>query len=166
MSLSTLYTPGTPVADHDRPKSTELTNNRPPVPIGRSKYSDFALQLIDQRGLRDAEDPEVLMIGLLDTFRLKTLEDMSFRQVDKVAGQLEVALAHAEMEFSRIDLAVKALHEFVGRLNSFEKRFSRTTNKVLRQNVASVAINHVMPLVYVLFGIALCFALQKLLGRL
>ena len=106
------------------------------------------------------------MIGLLDTFRLKTLEDLSFRPVDKVAGQLEVALARAEMEFSRIDLAVKALHEFVGRLNSFEKRFSRTTNKVLRQNVASVAINHVMPLVYVLFGIALCFALQKLLGRL
>lgn len=165
MSLSTLYTHGMPITDHDRPQSTELTNKRSPVPIDRSKYSEFALQLLDQCGLRDAEDPEVLMIGLLDTFRLKILEDMSFRQVDKVTGQMEVALAQAEMEFRRMDCVVKALQEFMGGLNSFEKRFSRTTNKVLRQNVASIAINYVIPLVYVLFGIALSFALQKLLGR-
>jgi hypothetical protein len=155
-----------PITNHDRAPSTELINNKPPVPIDRSKYSEFALQLIDQRGLGDAEDPEVLMIGLLDKFRLNILEEMSFRQVDKVAGQLEVAQARAEMEFSRIDSAVKAFHEFMGRLNSFEKRFRRTTDKVIRQNIASIVLNFVMPLVYVLFGIALCFALQKLLGRL
>ena len=152
--------------NHDRAPSPQVTDNSPSKPIDRSKYSDFAIQLIDEHGLKDAEDPEVLMIGLLDTFRLRILEDLSLRQLDRISTQVQETLAHAELEFSRIDFVIKALQEFMGRLDLFEKRFTSTTDKVLRQNVASVAINHVLPLVYVLFGIALCFMLQKLLGRL
>jgi hypothetical protein len=152
--------------DYDQAPAPHLTDNRPSKPIDRSKYSDFALQLIDEYGLKDAEDPEVLMIGLLDTFRFRILEDLSFRQLDKISTQVQETLAHAELEFSRIDLVLKALQEYMGRLDSFEKGFTRTTDKVLHQNVASVTINHVLPILYVLFGIALCFALQKLLGRL
>jgi hypothetical protein len=136
------------------------------VPVDRLKYSDFALQLMEQRGLKDSEDPEVVLIGLLDMFRLKILEDVSLRQLDKVAAQVKGTLVHAEVEFGRIDLALKALHEFTGQVKVFEKRFTRTTNKVLRQNIASIAINHVMPLMYVLFGVALSFALQKIFSRL
>lgn len=152
--------------DHPLGKSDVGEDANAGAPVDRLKYSDFALQLMDQRGLKDSEDPEVLLIGLLDMFRLKILEDVSLRQLDKVATQFKGTLAHAEVEFGRIDLAIKALHEFMGQLKAFEKRFTRTTNKVLRQNIASIAINHVMPLIYVLFGVALSFALQKIFVRL
>jgi hypothetical protein len=141
-------------------------NDAPVVPIDRSKYSEFALELIDSRGIRDSEDPEAILIGLLDAFRSKILEDLSLRQLDAVSTQMNSAVARAEVEFGQIDSFLKLLQEAIGQQKSLEKRFTRTTDKVLRQNVVSIAINHVIPLVYVIFGVALCFALQKALGRL
>jgi hypothetical protein len=155
-----------PKTEYEQGLLVKLNSGTPVVPIDRSKYSEFALDLIEQRGIQDPEDPEAIMIGILDKFRLKILEDISLTQLDKVAPQLREAVAQAGVEFGQIDLAVKALNEFMGKLNTIEKRFTRTTDRVLRQNIASIAINHVMPLIYVIFGIALCFALQKALGRL
>ena len=106
------------------------------------------------------------MIGLLDTFRLKILEDLSLRQLDTTATQMNSALARAEVEFGQIDSFLKVLREAILQQKSLEKRFTRTTNKVLRQNIVSIVINHVTPLVYVIFGVVLSFALQKALGRL
>ena len=122
--------------------------------------------MIDSHGIRDSEDPEAILIGLLDTFRLKILEDLSLRQLDTFATQMNSAVARAEVEFCQIDSFLKVLQEAIGEQKSLEKRFTRTTDKVLRQNIASIAINHVMPLVYVIFGVLLCFALQRALGRL
>ena len=141
-------------------------NDAPVVPIDRSKYSEFALELIDSRGIRDSEDPEAILIGLLDAFKLKILEDLSLRQLDTVATQMNSAVARAEVEFGQIDSFLKVLQEAIGQQKRLEKRFTRTTDRVLRQNIVSIAINHVMPLVYVIFGVVLCFALQKALGRL
>ena len=141
-------------------------NDAPVVPIDRSKYSEFALELIDIRGIRDSEDPEAILIGLLDTFRLKILEDLSLRQLDTFATQMNSVVTRAEVEFGQIDSFLRVLQETIGQQKSLEERFTRTTDKVLRQNIVSIAINHVMPLVYVIFGVALCFALQKALGRL
>jgi len=155
-----------PRTDHEQALLAKLNNAAAVAPIDRSKYSEFALDLIEQRGIQDPEDPEALMIGILDIFRLKILEDISLTQLDKVAPQLKEAVAQAEVEFGQIDLALKALNEFMGKLNTIEKRFTRTTDRVLRQSIASIALNHVMPLIYVIFGIALCFAMQKALGRL
>ena len=145
---------------------SESIPKAPLAPIERSRYSEFALELIASRGIRDPEDPEAVMIGLLDIFRLKILEDLSLKHLDAISNQMDSALARAEVEFGQIDGFSKDLQEAIVQQGNLEKRFARTTDKVLRQNIASIAINHVMPLVYVIFGVALCFVLQKALGRL
>jgi hypothetical protein len=144
----------------------EPITKAPLAPIDRSRYSEFALELIESRGIRDSEDPEAVMIGLFDIFRLKILEDLSLKHLDTITNQMDSALAKAEVEFGQIDGFLKALQEAIAQQRNLEKRFARTTDKVLRQNIVSIAINHVMPLVYVIFGVALCFVLQKALGRL
>jgi hypothetical protein len=155
-----------PGTEQDQAFLPRSINDAPVVLIDRSKYSEFALELINSRGIRDSEDPEAILIGLLDTFRLKILEDLSLRQLDTFATQMNSVVTRAEVEFGQIDSFLRVLQETIGQQKSLEERFTRTTDKVLRQNIVSIAINHVMPLVYVIFGVALCFALQKALGRL
>src|SRR6516162_6428476 len=105
-----------PKTEYEQGLLVKLNSGTPVVPIDRSKYSEFALDLIEQRGIQDPEDPEAIMIGILDKFRLKILEDISLTQLDKVAPQLREAVAQAGVEFGQIDLAVKALNEFMGKL--------------------------------------------------
>ena len=155
-----------PKTDQEQAFLPRSINDASVITIDPSKYSEFALELINSRGIRDSEDPEAILIGLFDTFRLKIIEDLSLRQLDTFATQMNSVVARAEVEFGQIDSFLKVLEETIGQQKSLEKRFTRTTDKVLRQNIASIAINHFLPLVYVIFGVALCFALQKALGRL
>ena len=137
-----------------------------PLTLRRDQYSDWALEIIDQRGLTSPDDPLVMMIALLDALRSRLEKEGSTKELRAIASHFEKTLASAQVEFSRIDLALDSLNKFTERLDDIEKRFTKTTDKILRQNVASIAINHLLPVVYVLFGVALSFALQKLLGRL
>ena len=137
-----------------------------PLTLKRDQYSDWALQIIDKRGLTSPDDPLVMMIALLDALRGRLEKEGSTKELRAIASHFEKTLASAQVEFSRIDLALDSLNKFTERLDDIEKRFTKTTDKILRQNVASIAINHLLPVVYVLFGVVLSFALQKLLGRL
>ena len=137
-----------------------------PLTLKRDQYSDWALEIIDKRGLTSPDDPLVMMIALLDALRGRLEKDGSTKELRAIASHFEKTLASAQVEFSRIDLALDSLNKFTERLDDLEKRFTKATDKILRQNVAAIAINHLLPVVYVLFGIALSFALQKLLGRL
>jgi hypothetical protein len=136
------------------------------IPVDRNHYSDWALGIIEKRGLTSGDDPVVTMITLLDELRIKLEKDASIDELKAVASRFEGNLALAQVEFGRIDLALDSIQKFTERLDNIEKRFTQTTDKVLKQSVAAIAINYVMPLVYVLFGVVLCFALQKLLGHL
>src|SRR6516164_6095652 len=95
-------------------------NDAPVVLIDRSKYSEFALELINSRGIRDSEDPEAILIGLLDTFRLKILEDLSLRQLDTFATQMNSVVTRAEVEFGQIDSFLRVLQETIGQQKSLE----------------------------------------------
>src|ERR1700758_1173616 len=136
------------------------------IPVDRNHYSDWALGIIEKRGLTSGDDPLVTMITLLDELRIKLEKDASIDELKAVASRFEGNLALAQVEFGRIDLALDSIQKFTESLDNIEKSFTQTTYKVLKQSVASIAINYVMPLVYVLFGVVLCFALQNLLGHL
>jgi hypothetical protein len=134
--------------------------------LDRSQYSDWALKIIDKRNLTNQDDPVVAMIELLDDLRVRLEKGAAIEELRTVASHFEINLALAQVEFGRIDLALESIDKFTDRLDQIEKRFTHTTDKVLKQSVAAIAINYVMPLVYALFGVVLCFALQKLLGHL
>jgi hypothetical protein len=131
-------------------------------PIDRNELSEDALFLLDRYRIDNATDPMAIFVSIVDK--------MSANQRE-VISRFEAAIALAGVEFGRIDLAIQKAEEtqrqaeaLLVALGRTQKDFALTTNKIRQRSNADIALNHLKPFIYGLFGATL--ALLVLFARL
>jgi hypothetical protein len=119
-------------------------------PIDRNEFSEHALFLLDRYRIDNANDPMAIFVSIVDK--------MSANQRE-VISRFEAAIALAGIEFGRIDLAIQKAEEtqrqaeaLLVALGRTQKDFTLTANKIRQRSNPDIALNHLKPFIYCLFG--------------
>src|SRR3984885_4021912 len=127
--------------------------SEPFKPIERSAFSEDALFLLDLYRIDDANHPMAIFVSMVDKMNANQRE---------VISRFEAAIALAGVEFGRIDLAIQKAEEtqrqaeaLLVALGRSQKDFALTTNKIRQRSNADIALNHLKPFIYGLFGATL-----------
>lgn len=121
--------------------------------IDRNEFSENALALLDRYHIDNANDPMVIFLSIADKMNANQRE---------VISRFEAAIAFADVEFGRIDLAIGKAEEIQKQVEALTtalaqtlKDFELTTDKIRKRSNCDIMLNHLTPCIYGFFGATL-----------
>ncbi len=132
--------------------------------IDPAQFSSDASSLLDRYRINNVSDPVAIVMDAINRMNGNQRE---------VIAQFEAAIALAGIEFGRIDLAIQRTEEIerrvellVTKLDRTEMDFTLTTDKIRRRSNVDILLNHLMPLIYGIFGAVLTLIVLVVLFRI